>query len=198
MRSYLSSNCKLNYSLKLLQWLSEYPTSEIWTPRAFRMVVWTMFWFLSHCSKTGLEIQAMIWLYANQTHCYHLNTVLVQYSDPHCIKTLSQKFTKLGKYKERLIFLSSLLDNSLMQQWQIQPKIGLPLSIAQVEMPSSNCNISLSFCSLLYSGVLSMSTKDLSYLLDGESSQERGSEWAGGGSDPPNNYQPNFKVKHKV
>ena len=34
-----------------------------------------------------------------------------------------------------------------------------------------------------------MSTKDLSYLLDGESSQGRGSEWAGGGSDPPNNYQ---------
>ena len=34
-----------------------------------------------------------------------------------------------------------------------------------------------------------MSTEDLSYLLDGESSQGRGSEWAGGGSDPPNNHQ---------
>ena len=37
--------------------------------------------------------------------------------------------------------------------------------------------------------LFSMSTKDLSYLLYGESSQERGSEWAGGGSDSPNNYQ---------
>ena len=44
-----------------------------------------------------------------------------------------------------------------------------------------------------------MSTKDLSYLLDGESSQGRGSEWARGGSDPPNNYQQDLtKVKHKV
>ena len=34
-----------------------------------------------------------------------------------------------------------------------------------------------------------MSTKDLSYLMDGESSQGRGSEWVGVGSDPPNNYQ---------
>ena len=37
--------------------------------------------------------------------------------------------------------------------------------------------------------MFSMSTKDLSYLLDGESSQGRGSELAGGGSDPPHNYQ---------
>ena len=36
-----------------------------------------------------------------------------------------------------------------------------------------------------------MSTKDLSYLLDDKSSQGRGSEWAGGGSDPPNNTHGN-------
>ena len=35
--------------------------------------------------------------------------------------------------------------------------------------------------------MFSLSTKDLSYLLDGEYSQGRGSEVAGGGSDPPNN-----------
>ena len=34
-----------------------------------------------------------------------------------------------------------------------------------------------------------MSTKDLSYLLDGESSQGRGSELAGGDSDSPNNWK---------
>ena len=43
--------------------------------------------------------------------------------------------------------------------------------------------------------LFSMSTKDLSYLLDGESSQGRGSEWAGGGSDPPNNYQQDLTLK---
>ena len=38
--------------------------------------------------------------------------------------------------------------------------------------------------------MFSMSTKDLSCLLAGEASQERGSDFgAGRGSDPPNNYQ---------
>ena len=43
--------------------------------------------------------------------------------------------------------------------------------------------------------LFSMSTKDLGYSLDGESNQGRGSEWAGRGSDPPNNYQQVLNLK---